>query len=45
MCRLEGINPEQWLTYTLANIQEYKINKIEDLLPANYKAKMIEKRV
>jgi hypothetical protein len=45
MCRLEGINPEQWLTHTLANIQEHKINKIEDLLPANYKAKMIEERV
>jgi hypothetical protein len=45
MCRLKGINLEQWLTYTLANIQEYKINKIEDLLPANYKAKMTEERV
>jgi hypothetical protein len=44
MCRLEGINPEQWLTHTLANIQEHKINKIEDLLPANYKAKMTEER-
>jgi len=26
----------------LANIQEHKINKIEDLLPANYKAKTTE---
>jgi len=42
MCRMEGINPEQWLTHTLANIQEHKINKIEDLLPANYKAKTTE---
>jgi hypothetical protein len=45
MCRLEGINPEQWLTHTLANFQEHKINKIEDLLSDKYKTKMKEERV
>jgi hypothetical protein len=45
MCRLESVNPEQRLTHTLANIREHKINKMEDLQPANYKAKMIEEIV
>ena len=37
MCRLEAINPEEWLTDVLSRIQDYKVNKIEELLPKNWK--------
>jgi transposase len=32
-CQLNGIEPFKWLTYVYQNIQEYPINRIEELLP------------
>ncbi len=31
--KLNGVDPEAWLAHTLACIPDYKINKIEELLP------------
>jgi len=31
--KLNGINPKAWLADTLAHIPDYKINRVDDLLP------------
>lgn len=36
-CRRRGINPEDYLTDVLRRLPEQKINKIDELLPANWK--------
>lgn len=36
-CRRRGINPEDYLTDVLMRLPEQKINRIEELLPANWK--------
>jgi transposase len=35
-CKRHEINPYEWLKNTLAKIQKYPIEKIEDLLPENF---------
>lgn len=35
-CKLNGINPQSWLTHALANIQDTKISDLDKLLPWNY---------
>jgi transposase len=37
-CKLHNVNPIQWLTYVFENINDHKINAIEELLPQNYDA-------
>jgi transposase len=37
-CKLHNVNPIKWLTYVFENINDYKINVIEQLLPQNYAA-------
>lgn len=37
-CKLHNVNPIQWLTYVFENINDHKINAIEELLPQNYTA-------
>ena len=39
-CKLHGVNPIQWLTYVFENINDHKINAIEELLPQNYAASL-----
>ena len=34
--KLNGVDPQAWLTHVLANIAEHKINKIDELLPWNF---------
>lgn len=36
-CKKNDVNPQEWLEYTLDNIQSYNHKNIEDLLPNNYK--------
>jgi len=36
--KLNGVNPQAWLTDVLASIADHPINKIDQLLPWNYKA-------
>ena len=31
--KLNGVDPQAWLTDTLARIPDHKINRIDDLLP------------
>ena len=35
-CKLHNVNPIQWLTCVFENINDHKINAIEELLPQNY---------
>lgn len=37
--KLNGIDPQAWLADTLARIPDYKINRVDDLLPWNAKVK------
>lgn len=37
-CKLHNVNPIEWLTYVFENINDHKINAIEQLLPQNYAA-------
>lgn len=33
IAKLNGIDPQAWLADTLARIPDYKINRVDDLLP------------
>jgi transposase len=35
--KLNGVDPQAWLTDTLRRIADHKINRIDELLPWNYK--------
>jgi transposase len=35
-CRLNGVNPQEWLTDVFNRIQDHDINKIHELLPYNW---------
>lgn len=35
-CKLHHVNPIEWLTYVFENINDHKINTIQELLPQNY---------
>jgi transposase len=39
-CKLHHVNPIEWLTYVFENINDHKINAIEELLPQNYAASL-----
>lgn len=32
-CRLNGIDPEEWLRYVIGHIQDWPVNQLRDLLP------------
>ena len=36
--KLNGVDPQAWLTDTLARIADHKITRIDDLLPWHYAA-------
>lgn len=36
-CKMHGIDPYQWLTDVLKRIPDHPINRIEELLPQNWK--------
>jgi transposase len=38
--KLNSVDPQAWLTDTLSRIADHKINRIDELLPLNYKALM-----
>ena len=37
--KLNGVDPQAWLTYVLARIAEHKITRIDELMPWSYAAK------
>jgi transposase len=36
--KLNGVDPQAWLTDVLSRIADHKINRIDELLPWNYLA-------
>jgi transposase len=42
-CKLHNVNPIEWLTYVFENINDHKINAIQQLLPQNYAALLNKK--
>ncbi|HET6447105.1 MAG TPA: transposase domain-containing protein, partial [candidate division Zixibacteria bacterium] len=36
--KLNGVDPQAWLTDVLARIADHKINRIDELLPWNYRS-------
>jgi transposase len=36
MAKLNGVNPQAWLTDVLTRIADHKINRIDELLPWRY---------
>ena len=36
-CKKNNVNPFEWLKHTLEIIPDYKVNKLTDLLPQNFK--------
>ncbi len=42
MCKYEEVNPPQWLKYVFDHIMDTNIQKIEQLLPKNYKLTLVE---
>ncbi len=37
MCKIEEVNPQQWLKYVFDHIMDTNIKKIQELLPNYYK--------
>jgi hypothetical protein len=37
--RMNGVNPEAWLTWVLERLQDHKTSRIEDLMTWNFRAK------
>jgi transposase len=42
MCAIANVNPQDWLTDVLLRINDHQINRIEELLTANWKPLNIE---
>lgn len=42
MCKIEEVNPQQWLKYVFDNIMDTNIQKIHGLLPKNYKLSLVK---
>lgn len=38
-CKINDVNPREWLQYVLENISDYNIQKLEELLPSNFPEK------
>jgi len=38
-CKLNNIDPEAWLAYVIAHIADHPINRIDELLPWNWRPK------
>ncbi|MEB2782935.1 IS66 family transposase [Algoriphagus sp. C2-6-M1] len=42
MCKKEEVNTQQWLKYVFDHIMDTNIQKIQDLLPKNYKLSLVK---
>jgi transposase len=36
--KMNGVNPQAWLTWVLGRIADHKMNRLDELLPWNYAA-------
>uniref|UniRef100_UPI000B871B17 transposase domain-containing protein n=1 Tax=Algoriphagus locisalis TaxID=305507 RepID=UPI000B871B17 len=41
-CKIEEVNPQQWLKHVFYNIMDTNIQKIHELLPINYKLSLVK---
>jgi len=41
-CKLNNINPQKWLAYVIENIEDYKVNKLHQILPNNIDPEKLE---
>ncbi len=39
-CKLNNVDPEAWLTWVLQRLPDYKINRIDELMPWNWQAEI-----
>jgi transposase len=39
-CKMNGVNPQEWLAHVLSAIADHKANKLYELFPQNFKSKM-----
>jgi transposase len=42
MCAIANVNPQEWLTDVFLRINDHQINRLEELLPVNWKPLIIE---
>lgn len=35
-CKMNGVNPQEWLTHVLSKIADHKVNKLYELFPQNF---------
>ena len=42
MCKKEEVNPQQWLKYVFDHIMDTNIQKIQELIPKNYKLSLVK---
>jgi len=35
-CKMNDVNPQDWLTHVLSNIADHKVNKLHELFPQNF---------
>ena len=35
-CKLNGVDPNQWLTHVMKNIADHKVNRLHELFPQNF---------
>ena len=43
-CKLNRVNPEAWLAWVLERIQDYPVNRINEILPWEYQAMVEEQK-
>jgi transposase len=39
-CKMNGVNPDQWLKHVLENIADHKVNRLHELFPQNFKTEI-----
>ena len=44
-CKLNGVNPEAWLAWVLERIQDYPVNRINELLPGNIRPSLMHEKL
>ncbi len=40
--KLNNVDPQAWLTWVLAQIADHKINRLEELMPWRYAARVVQ---
>ena len=43
--KLNGVDPQAWLTHVLEVMPDYPVNRVDDLLPWNWQAEVTDARL